>query len=159
VSQALNFFTSKGLTLEDMVTLMGAHTIGFAKCIFFQSRLSSFSGNIDPTMDPNLDAFLVEKCGSRGNETSVFLDQKTPFDFDNGFYSQIVNKRGILEIDQQLALDPISSVLAWNFASGNFNFWERFGVSWSKLASIDVKVGNQGEIRRNCRAFNFPLLF
>ncbi|XP_045791235.1 peroxidase 57-like [Trifolium pratense] len=159
VPQALKKFNSKGLTLEDMVTLIGAHTIGFSKCNFFQNRLSSFrSGRIDPTMDPNLNAYLVKQCGSifnpSGNHTSVFLDVETPFDFDNKFYKQIINKRGILKIDQQLALDPLSRKLVRNFASGNFNFWDRFGVSWNKLGRIDVLVGNEGEIRRNCRAFN-----
>ncbi|WJX29663.1 peroxidase [Trifolium repens] len=162
VSQALKKFTSKGLTLEDMVTLIGAHTIGFSKCKFFQNRLSSFrSGRIDPTMDPNLNAYLVEKCGSifnpAENHTSVFLDEETPFDFDNQFYKQIINRRGILHIDQQLALDPISRDLVWNFARGNFNFWDRFGVAWSKLGRIEVLVGNEGEIRRNCRAFNHDI--
>nr|XP_027187975.1 peroxidase 57-like isoform X2 [Cicer arietinum] len=164
VSQALKFFNSKGLTLEDMVTLIGAHTVGCSKCSFFQNRLSSFNnGEIDPTMDPNLDAMLVKKCGSFfnpiGNKTCVFLDQQTPFEFDNGFYNQIVENRGILEIDQQLALDPSSSDLVWSYARDNLRFWDNFEIAMRKMGSIGVLVGNEGEIRRNCRAFNFPLSY
>ncbi|KAI4301009.1 hypothetical protein L6164_034327 [Bauhinia variegata] len=67
VSEALQAFTAKGLTLQDMVTLLGAHTVGFAHCSFFQDRLSSFQGVLDPTMDPALDSELGQVCGSATN--------------------------------------------------------------------------------------------
>ncbi|XP_068344014.1 peroxidase 44-like [Pyrus communis] len=45
VSEALQAFTAKGITLNDMVTLLGAHTVGFAHCNFFQDRFSDFQGS------------------------------------------------------------------------------------------------------------------
>ncbi|XP_020209254.1 peroxidase 5, partial [Cajanus cajan] len=60
---ALQFFATKGLTLADMVTLLGAHTIGFAHCSVFQNRLTNVRGGEDPTMDPVLAATLVQICG------------------------------------------------------------------------------------------------
>ncbi|MCD9645718.1 hypothetical protein HAX54_034855, partial [Datura stramonium] len=50
-------FTNKGLSLNDMVTLLGAHTVGVAHCNFFQDRLSPVP---DKTMDPALAAQLLE---------------------------------------------------------------------------------------------------
>ncbi|KAA8518345.1 hypothetical protein F0562_015772 [Nyssa sinensis] len=110
VSQALQAFTAKGLTLTEMVTLLGAHTVGVAHCVFFRDRLSNFQGTQkpDPSMDPTLAAKLLKTCGTKSRplnaDPTVFLDQNTSFVVDNQFYNQILLKRGILQIDQELAL-------------------------------------------------------
>ncbi|GAU24010.1 hypothetical protein TSUD_328120 [Trifolium subterraneum] len=44
------FFTTKGITNEEMVALLGAHTV----CGFFDDRLTDFDGKRDPTMDPTM---------------------------------------------------------------------------------------------------------
>ena len=101
VSDARQIFAAKGITTEEMVTLLGAHTVGIAHCHFFDGRLSSSNnGKIDPNMDPALDAKLVKLCSSSTgpNEAAAFLDQKTSSLVDNAFYKEILQKRGILEI-------------------------------------------------------------
>ncbi|KAI4348509.1 hypothetical protein L6164_009224 [Bauhinia variegata] len=158
VSEALQSFTAKGMTLKEMVTLLGAHTTGFAHCSFFEDRLSSFQGTLDPTMDPALDSVLVRVCGSATNparnDPTVFLDQNTSFVFDNQFYNQILMKRGVLHIDQQLAIDQSSSGMVRDFAANGASFSQSFADAMIKMGNIDVLVGNAGEIRRNCRVFN-----
>ncbi|XP_061361023.1 peroxidase 44-like [Gastrolobium bilobum] len=160
VSQALQHFTAKGFTLFEMVTLLGGHSIGFAHCSTFRDRLSSSTVHSDPTMDPVLDATLVKICGSSNsstmNDPTVFLDQNTPLAFDNQFYIQLIQRRGILNIDQQLALDPSSKDFVSSFAQDGASFQVNFANAMIKLGSVDVLVGNDGEIRNNCRAFNFP---
>lgn len=148
VSEALQSFNSKGMTLNDMVTLLGAHTVGFTHCNFFQDRLN------DPNMDPGLAAKLKKLCPKNNNNPRVSLDQGTPFGFDNGFYNQILSNRGVLFIDQQLALDPSSRDLVTTFARNDDSFQQRFADAMVKMGSIGVLVGNDGEIRRNCRVFN-----
>ena len=51
-------FARKGLSLEDMVTLSGAHSIGDARCSSFSNRLYSFNATHpqDPSMDPSFAA-------------------------------------------------------------------------------------------------------
>lgn len=159
VSEAFQSFNSKGMTLQEMVTLLGAHTVGFAHCSFFQDRLSSFQGGKrDPTMDPALDATLARTCGSTSrparNDPRVFLDQNTSFVFDNEFYNQIIKKRGVLHIDQQLAVDASSQGIVSGFAANGAGFQQSFANAMIKMGSIDVLVDNTGEIRKNCRAFN-----
>ncbi|KAM0946832.1 putative peroxidase [Dioscorea sansibarensis] len=65
VSQALGFFTAKGLALEDMVVLLGGHTVGVAHCAFLRDRLFNFQGTgaPDSTMDANLRSRLISTCG------------------------------------------------------------------------------------------------
>ncbi|MED6140495.1 hypothetical protein PIB30_093753 [Stylosanthes scabra] len=160
VSEALQFFTAKGFSLFEMVTLLGGgHSVGNAHCSMFRERLSSFNGgNLDPSMDPNLDARLVKVCGSSRrparNNPTVFLDQKTPFAFDNRFYNEILEKNGILHIDQQLAMDSLSRDMVSRFADDADSLFQNFANAMIKLSAVNVWLGNEGEIRKNCRAFN-----
>ncbi|KAF5937997.1 hypothetical protein HYC85_025503 [Camellia sinensis] len=160
VSQALKFFTAKKLTLNDMVTLLGAHTVGVAHCGFFQDRLSNFqgSGKPDPTMDPTLVSKLFQLCGTQSRPLSqdptAFLDQNTSFIFDNEYYHQIKLKRGVMQIDQELALDKASAPIVTGFASNAIGFQQGFAKAIVKMGGIEVLVGNAGEIRKNCRVFN-----
>ncbi|KAK1325341.1 Peroxidase 44 [Acorus calamus] len=155
VDQAFQSFSSKGLTLEDMVTLLGAHTVGVAHCAFFKGRLSS-----DATMDPGLRASLVKTCGSKSRplvkDRTAFLDQNTSFVVDNEYYKQILLKKGVMKIDQEIALDGSTSAVVAGFASDGVGFLGRFGDALVKLGSVDVLVGSDGEIRRKCSSFNGP---
>lgn len=161
VPQAQQFFNAKGLSLAEMVTLLGAHNVGFAHCSNFRSRLSSFNGSVDPTMDPNLDAALVQKCGSSSfpapKDPFVVLDEKTPNVFDNMFYNQTLRSRAVLHLDQQLSLDPSTSDMVSSYAANGASFQQSFADAMIKMGNIDVMVGNNGEIRKNCRAFNSPM--
>ncbi|KHN42187.1 Peroxidase 44 [Glycine soja] len=151
VSVTSQFFASKGITTQEMVTLFGAHTVGVAHCSFFDGRLSG--AKPDPTMDPALNAKLVKLCSSRGDPATP-LDQKSSFVFDNEFYEQILAKKGVLLIDQQLALDATTKGFVSDFAANGDKFQKGFANAIVKMGEIDVLVGNQGEIRRKCSVFN-----
>ncbi|XP_027348129.1 peroxidase 44-like [Abrus precatorius] len=153
VSVISQFFASKGITTQEMVTLFGAHTVGVAHCSFFSDRFSNSQGKPDPTMDPSLSAKLMKLCNSTGDPATP-LDQKTSFLVDNQFYKQILVKRGVLEIDQQLALDTSTKSFVSDLASNEDNFENSFASAMIKMGKIDVLVGNQGEIRKKCSAFN-----
>ncbi|KAK4481818.1 hypothetical protein RD792_012729 [Penstemon davidsonii] len=160
VSDAFQFFRSKGMTLNDMVTLLGAHTVGVAHCGFFQDRLSNFqgTGRPDGTMDPRLAASLLKICGTLSRplnrDPSVFLDQGTSFAFDNQFYNQTLFRRGIMQIDQELALDRSTAPIVRGFAANGNAFKKSFANAMIKLGNVEVLVGKAGEIRKNCRVFN-----
>ena len=91
VSGALQLFNAKGMDLIEMVTLLGAHIVGFAHCFFFSNRLSNFRGFgvPNPSMDPTLVAKLNKTCAPNVIAT-VFFYQNTSFSFDNEFYNQIL---------------------------------------------------------------------
>ncbi|MED6210805.1 hypothetical protein PIB30_067636 [Stylosanthes scabra] len=153
VSHALQIFTSKGMTLSETVALMGAHTIGSAHCDSFRKRLRGR----DATMDPSLNEKLVRLCGnnnSNDDDGTAFLDQNTSFVFDNEFYKEVVNKRGVLFIDQQLGLDGLSKGLVLKFAADGESFRRSFVNAIVKMGSIGVLVGDDGEIRTHCWDYN-----
>lgn len=160
VQNSLPAFTAKGLTLNDMVTLLGAHTVGVSHCGFFQDRLFDFqgTGHPDPSMDAGLLAKLQKLCGTQSRPLSTdptaFLDQNTSFVFDNQFYNQILLSKGVLQIDQELASDSSTRDVVSGFASNGVRFGQSFADAMVKMGGIEVLVGNAGEIRKNCRVFN-----
>lgn len=159
VAEAFAEFRAKGFTLNEMVTLLGAHTVGVSHCSFFQDRLVNFqgTGRPDPSMDRALAARLARICGTTtpsNRDPTVFLDQGTSFRMDNQFYNQTIFKRGILEIDQRLANDRSTGPIVSGFAK-NGPAWQRsFADAMIKLGRTQVLVGKAGEIRKNCRVFN-----
>lgn len=109
-------------------------------------------------MDPTLVAVLKKSCPQNlsGAGNPVALDQVTKDTFDNVYYQQLLQKHGILQIDQELSIDPLTSKLVNSFA-GNApakNFQAAFGPAMVKLGNVGVLTGTQGEIRKICSKIN-----
>lgn len=164
LKDAIALFKTKGLELEDLVTLLGMHNVGKAHCQYFRDRLYNFkgTGKADPTMDPYLVASLKQKCplnGATNNITkdpTVFMTPASGKDyvFDNSYYMQVQSHRALLGIDQALAYDNTTSALVEANAK-NFDLY-KFSVAYSmsRMSLIGVLTGTQGEIRHNCRIIN-----
>ncbi|XP_049400112.1 peroxidase 44-like [Solanum stenotomum] len=152
VPQAIQTFQSKGFNVNEMVSLLGGHTVGITHCSFIQEdRLSRADGS----MDTKLFTSLKKTCSANGG-SPVFLDQNTSFVVDNSFYKQLKLKKGILKIDQLLESDGSTAGIVTNFASNPKAFQQAFANALIKLGNTQVLVGKSGEVRKNCRAFNPP---
>ncbi|ERN08178.1 peroxidase 44 [Amborella trichopoda] len=160
VLQAFSFFQAKGFTLKEMVTLLGAHTVGVAHCLFFRDRLFNFRGTQkpDPSMDPDLVSKLQRQCGRNNlpiaTDPTAFLDQNTNSTVDNEFYNQVLKGKGILLIDHNLGADNSTVGFVKQFGGDANGFLQDFKAVMVKMGSLNVLVGNAGEIRKNCRVFN-----
>ncbi|KAK9134316.1 hypothetical protein Syun_013646 [Stephania yunnanensis] len=157
-------FADKGLNAQDLVTLVGGHTIGTASCQFFINRLYNFSTTTatgaDPTIDPAFLPQLRALCPQNGDGSRrVALDTGSQNTFDDSYFKNLKNGRGILESDQKLWTDPATRTIAQRY-TGTIRglFGLRFGVEFArsmvKMSNIGVKTGSQGEIRRVCTAVN-----
>ncbi|KAH6789765.1 root hair specific 18 [Perilla frutescens var. frutescens] len=162
VSDSIKTFAKKGLNATDMIYLLGGHTVGVTHCSFIEDRLYNFqgTGEADPSMDATLLRELRLRCPENANlivDSTVNLDQNSLSSklVDNSYYRQISMYRGILQIDQDLALDSLSSSTVAAIARG-FDFNERFGQAMIKLGTVQVLTATQGQIRRSCRAINNP---
>ncbi|CAH8388290.1 unnamed protein product [Eruca vesicaria subsp. sativa] len=158
VSAMLAFFGNKGMDVFDAVALLGAHTVGIGSCGNFVDRLTNFqgTGQPDPTMDPGLAGRLRDTCSAGGSQVAA-LDQSTPFapfSFDNLFFTQIRERKGILLLDHLLATHPSTSDVVFQYAVNNELFNRQFAIAMVKMGTVDVLTGLAGEIRSNCRAFN-----
>ncbi|KAJ8626090.1 hypothetical protein MRB53_019397 [Persea americana] len=154
VDDLLKLFASKGLTQADLVALSGAHTIGFAHCDQFVSRLYDFhgTGKPDPSIDPRLLKALRMSCPHHGGNVDVVapFDVNTPFAFDHKYYGNLGAKMGLLATDQALFLDPRTRPLVQALGKDKAHFFVAFSLGMDKMGSIGVKLGSQGEIRKDC---------
>lgn len=62
----INLFAAKGFTVQEMVALTGAHTIGFSHCKEFTDRLFHYSKTTptDPELQPKLVEGLKRTCAN-----------------------------------------------------------------------------------------------
>ncbi|KAM7500735.1 hypothetical protein LguiA_025149 [Lonicera macranthoides] len=155
IDDLLKLFSSKGLNLKDLVVLSGSHSIGFAHCKHFVSRLYNYQGTQkpDPAIDPRLLKALKMTCPHFGGNANVVapFDVTTPFSFDNVFYQNLEATLGLLASDQALFLDPRTKPLVQAMALDKSKFFQDFLVAMDKLGSVGVKRGRKhGEKRKLC---------
>lgn len=152
-------FVRKGLSLDEMVTLSGAHSIGVAHCSSFSTRLYSFNATHlqDPSMDPIFARHLKAKCpppsdSGNGRDPTVPLDVLTPNKLDNKYYKDLKNHHGLLTSDQTLLSSPLTAGIVRNNARNDAVWANKFAAAMVKMGSL---TGSQeGEVRKNCRVVN-----
>ncbi|XP_051147138.1 peroxidase N1-like [Andrographis paniculata] len=154
-------FLDKGLNTQDLVTLVGGHTIGTTACQFFRYRLYNFnsSGAADPSMSAAFVAAMQAACPSDGDGSRrVALDDRSENRFDNSFFANVRDGRAVLESDQRLWGDSATRTVVQRYLGLRgllgLTFGVEFGRSMVKMSNIEVKTGANGEIRRVCSAVN-----
>ncbi|KAL3624204.1 Peroxidase 31 [Castilleja foliolosa] len=158
MDQMIKIFTSKGFSVQEMVALTGAHTIGFSHCKEFSDILYNYNGRpgSDPAYYPEFAKSLQRACANytRDPTVSVFNDIMTPGKFDNVYYSNVRKGLGLLSSDHVMRTDPRTRNYVKVYSDNQDLFFKAFASAMEKLSVHGVKTGNQGEIRRRCDAFN-----
>lgn len=150
-------FRKNNLSVTDMVALSGAHTVGFSHCNRFAKRLYSFNAThrVDPALDPAYARELMQACPVNVDpRIAVNMDPVSPRAFDNGYFRDLVNRRGMFVSDQVLFNHPMSKPIVVGFAASGPSFSSAFAQAMVRLGRVGVKTGNAGEIRRDCTRFN-----
>ncbi|KAL5700686.1 peroxidase [Ranunculus cassubicifolius] len=157
--QLADSFAKKGLSVDEMVTLSGAHSIGVSHCSVISERLYSFNDTHpqDPSMDRNYAAVLKTRCPSspkNGRDPPVWLDAATPNRLDNVYYKELKNHRGLLTSDQTLFTSPSTKRMV-TYNMHHPSAWaEKYASAMVRMGSIDVLTGSHGEIRKICNIVN-----
>ncbi|KAI3699916.1 hypothetical protein L2E82_44523 [Cichorium intybus] len=155
--QLNTMFAKNNLTELDMIALSGAHTLGFSHCDRFANRLYSFSAAsaVDPSLNPTYAQQLMAACPQNVDPNiAINMDPETPRTFDNVYYQNLVAGKGLFTSDAVLFTDSSSQPTVNDFAKSPGDFNAAFITAMRKLGRTRVKTGNQGEIRRDCTAFN-----
>ncbi|CAL5084318.1 unnamed protein product [Urochloa decumbens] len=155
LSELTASFAAKGLDVDDLVVLSGAHTVGRSHCSSFtrDGRLNASTSD----MNPALAASLRQQCPASptaANDPTVAQDVVTPVRLDNQYYKNVLNRNVLFTSDAALLKSgkTAAAVLLNAFVPG---VWEqKFAAAMVKMASIEVKTGANGEVRTNCRAVN-----
>ncbi|CAJ2666454.1 unnamed protein product [Trifolium pratense] len=149
--QLSDFFEPKNFDATDLVALSGAHTFGRAHCTTLFNRTIDTNPPIDPDFKNQLEAACPK---DKELINTVNLDIRTPIQFDNMYYINLLNHQGVFTSDQDLASNPKTKEIVNRFASNQNEFFNKFANAFVKVSQLDVLTGNQGEIRKSCFAPN-----
>ncbi|XP_059632935.1 probable peroxidase 26 [Cornus florida] len=158
---ALAYFNSKKLDVQDMATLLGAHTMGRTHCRYILDRLYNFNntGKPDPSMKKSFLDEMRKQCPPKvkqgQHDPLVLLNPRNPnYKFSNSYYSVVQNNESVLGVDQQLLYGDDTNQLTQEFNVSLEDFRKAFALSINRMGGLKVLTGNNGEIRRNCRFTN-----
>ncbi|XP_010695722.2 peroxidase P7 [Beta vulgaris subsp. vulgaris] len=152
LSALIKSFSDQGLSTTDMVALSGAHTIGQARCTTFRTRIYNES-NIDASFAKTRQANCPSASTSGSNNLAP-LDIQTPNTFDNKYYNNLVNQKGLLHSDQQLFSGGSTNALVQTYSSNPSRFNTDFVAAMINMGDIKPLTGSNGQIRKNCRKTN-----
>ncbi|KAK1310632.1 Peroxidase 11 [Acorus calamus] len=136
-------FVSQGLSVTDMVALVGGHTIGMARCVNFRDRVygdfheTSKGG---PISESRL-AHLKEVCPAEGGDDNTST---------NGLQGD-----GLLNSDQEMHSSLLgfeTKPLVRKYAEDMVAFFKQFSDSMVKMGNITNAEG--GDVRKNCHFLN-----
>lgn len=149
------FVKKKNLTVEDLVVLSGAHTVGRSHC-------SSLSNRLYPKIDPTLDesfavSNLMRQCPEKANvDNLVNMDHVTPHALDSQYYVNVLKRQGTFFSDWSLLTSNETRSLVVEYATKPGVWEDDFAESMEKLSKLGVITSHKkgGEIRKHCRFVN-----
>ncbi|KAI3847062.1 hypothetical protein MKW92_041569 [Papaver armeniacum] len=154
ITSLIRGFEEIGLSTADLVTLSGAHTIGFTHCKEFSDRIF----HNDTALNSTIREKVIQGCPFPNIDDTVVeaLDPVTEFVFDNNYYKSLRQSKGLLLTDHVLAFgeSEISRDLVEKYSQDQDFFFEEFGKAMVRLGRVGVKTGSDGQIRRDCSKFN-----
>lgn len=110
---------------------------------------------MDPSLNPQYANQLKQMCPKVVDpRIAINMDPTTPNTFDNAYYKNLVNKKGLFTSDQVLFDDKRSKPIVVDWAQNSKDFNQAFTQAMTKLGRVGVKTGLNGNIRVKCDAFN-----
>ncbi|KAL1060968.1 hypothetical protein V6Z11_1Z056700 [Gossypium hirsutum] len=147
MDEMIKLFNSKGLSLDDLVTLSGAHTIGLAHCSAFSDRFQQDSKGKLRLVDTSLDITYAKRAQQK-------VSSRHPLHSTNQYYGNLLAHKGLFQSDSVLLEDGRTRKQVEEFANNEERFFRSWGESFLKLTTIEVKTDNEGEIRQSCSFTN-----
>ncbi|KAK1425486.1 hypothetical protein QVD17_20838 [Tagetes erecta] len=145
----ISTFSNNGLSARDMVALSGAHTIGQAQCFLFRDRIYNNGSDVDA----GFASTRRRGCPiNEGNEKLAPLDLVTPNSFDNNYFKNLIQKKGLLESDQVLFSGGSTDDIVREYSNNPSKFKSDFAAAMIKMSENRPLTGQEGVIRRICGA-------
>lgn len=150
LDRLISIFANKGLSTRDMVALSGSHTIGQAQCFLFRNRIYNQSN-----IDAGFASTRRRNCPtSGGNGNLAPLDLVTPNSFDNNYFKNLVQRKGLLETDQVLFNGGSTDNIVTEYSRDPTAFKSDFAAAMIKMGDIQPLTGSEGQIRNICGVVN-----
>lgn len=98
---------------------------------------------------------MQSNCPSTGGDSNLTpLDVTTNVLFDNAYFKNLVNKKGLLHSDQQLFSGGSTDSQVTAYSTSFSSFYTDFASAMVKMGNLSPLTGNNGQIRTNCRQVN-----
>ncbi|CAI8596920.1 unnamed protein product [Vicia faba] len=150
LNDLITAFSNKGFTAKEMVVLSGAHTTGQARCELFRGRIYN-----ETIIDSSFATSVQSNCPSTGGDSNLTpLDVTTNVLFDNAYFKNLVNKKGLLHSDQQLFSGGSTDSQVTTYSTSFSSFYADFATAMVKMGNLSPLTGNNGQIRTNCHQVN-----
>ncbi|KAJ4710276.1 Peroxidase [Melia azedarach] len=151
LDRLISLFGSKGLSARDMVALSGSHTIGQAQCVTFRDRIY----NNQSVIDAGFASTRRRQCpATGGNGNLAPLDLVTPNSFDNNYFKNLIQRKGLLESDQVLFNGGSTDSIVDEYSKNPSKFKSDFAAAMIKMGDISPLTGSAGQIRKVCNIVN-----
>nr|GMD43279.1 cationic peroxidase 1-like [Ipomoea batatas] len=111
-----------------MVALSGGHTIGKARCTTFRSRIYN-DNNINAAFAKSLQA----NCPQSGGDNNLASLDTSPTSFDNAYFKDLQNQKGLLHSDQELFNGGSTDSVVNSYSSNPSTFSADFANAMLKM--------------------------
>ncbi|KAL4320009.1 hypothetical protein GQ457_18G023530 [Hibiscus cannabinus] len=149
----IDLFGSKGLSARDMVALSGSHTIGQAQCVTFRDRIYNNASDIDAGFASTRRRRCPTNLGN-GDGNLAAMDLVTPNSFDNNYFKNLMQKKGLLASDQVLFGGGSTDGIVTEYSRNPSLFKSDFATAMVKMGDIEPLTGSAGIIRKVCGRIN-----
>ncbi|KAK2351038.1 cationic peroxidase [Trifolium repens] len=150
----LPLFTDDLTTLISRFTNKGAHTLGQAQCFTFRGRIYNNASDIDAGFASTRQRGCPSLSNTANNQKLAALDLVTPNSFDNNYFKNLIQKKGLLQSDQILFSGGSTDSIVTEYSKNPTTFKSDFAAAMIKMGDIKPLTGSAGIIRTICSAAN-----
>ncbi|KAK9755447.1 hypothetical protein RND81_01G025800 [Saponaria officinalis] len=160
VEHLAEMYAARGLTMEDLVVLEGAHSIGRATCQLSIANTDTLKGatGAEEVLDKKFAAAVLNRyCPKSGDlqELRVPLNpEKLDSDWGVSFYDNIIKGKGLIGADLAMAANGNTKEMVHQYARDSEIWKKKFSEAMIKLGKVNVISGEEGEIRKHCSVLN-----
>ncbi|KAK6154645.1 hypothetical protein DH2020_008893 [Rehmannia glutinosa] len=169
ISVVLERFANIGIDTPGVVALLEMNCRLIHKTVWY-SRSSQCGANplcetgsplypeVDPSLNPDHVEHMLHKCPDPIPDPKavqyVRNDRGTPMKLDNNYYRNILDNKGLLIVDHQLATDKRTKPFVKKMAKSQDYFFKEFARAITILSENNPLTGTKGEIRKQCNLAN-----
>lgn len=132
-----------GIDTPGVVALLGAHSVGRTHCVKLVHRLYP---EVDSNLNPDHVEHMLHKCPDAIPDPKavqyVRNDRGTPMIFDNNYYRNLLDNKGLLLVDHNLVTDKRTKPYVKKMAKSNDYFFEEFSRAFAILSENNPLTGN-----------------
>ncbi|KAJ1279264.1 hypothetical protein BS78_04G142400 [Paspalum vaginatum] len=167
-------FNARSFTVEELVVLSGAHSIGVAHLSSYQDRLGADATPIDPDYQAALNKVTPPSLLQKGQDPTVHnnvRDETAAFQkdaaydtvamgvnptrivLDNSYYPNNLVNKALFKSDWVLRTDGFAASKLEEYKNNATEWNSDFADAMVKLSTLPAQ-GKNFEIRKNCRVTN-----